>query len=359
MDRMQGSDARERSAATKVVTLYYEHNPICRQFFLSILESKLIDLRDGHLQPFAGAQLLLCLVKAMETSLDDQEAVFHRILVKAVLPLITYRYLNELLGPMAAVLLKFMGKSPQFGIPVLYALQRNWPLSTRAGSTARLAVAVFCGLDPQAARSLASPFLDFLAACLASPDTTVVAAALGIFERPNGREVVLVNAGEAIAKLYHRMSEILEQQWRYKLKEKVLACIDALAKANPEFFNAFVAREPPGEVRRPFPRREWKGITDLAAACNGAAVTATPMPDPADHAGITKIVSAGTHAQACGSPRQRGKSPPPAPGRPLLLLPASQTLSLRARSRSRILVGLPQPAEIPELAAPGAEREVW
>jgi hypothetical protein len=350
MERTQGSDPRERSAAAKVLSLYYERNPLVRQFVLAGLEAKLIDVRDGHLQPFAGPPLLLCLLKAMECSLDTHEATFRRMVQNAVIPFFTYRYLSELLAPIAGICLKLMEKAPQFGVEVLYALQRNWPLSTRAASTARLAIALFCGLHPQYSRLLVSSFLDFLAACLRSTDSSVVIAALGIFERPNGREFLLTNATEAISRLYAPLCEVRSQIWINKSEEKAQACIDALAQADAAFFAEFTAREAPDLVSRCFPLRQWQSVADVAAACNGGIVPSCPqasaLPPDKVEATIPKIVTRAVREQM-GRLTERKRSPPTRFTRPQPLAPMTLFVALtRIRTpRSRTLCDLPQPAE--------------
>jgi hypothetical protein len=298
MDRTQAGDARERAAAAKLLALYYERDAGARAALLAGLEAKLIDVRDGQLHPFAAPPLLLCLFKAMEVSLDADEPRFRRVMGSAVLPLLTFRYLSESLQSICAIFLKFMGRCPPFGLDALRALQRNWPLSTRAGATARLAIAVFCGLDPQYARVLAPSFLDFLAACLASPDAAVVTAVLGMFERASARELILARGAEAIAKLYDPLRHLVGRYWLHKSDEKLLACMDTLAKADPAFFEAFVARDPrAAPPRRSFPLPQWETIADLAGARDGEVrsrflAKAAAVPTDGAFGGVAKIVDA-------------------------------------------------------------------
>jgi hypothetical protein len=359
MDRTQGSDNRERSAAARILSLSYEHIPEIRDMFLLCLEGKLIDLRDDHLQPFAGPQLLLCLLKAMEVSLGSSKEVFYRLLRTAVVPLIGYRYLEILLSPIGAVFLKFMASCPEFGVEALCALQSNWPLSTRAASTARLAIGIFCGLNAQYSQLLGPSFLEFLAACLTSSDSLVVTAALGMSEMPAGHAFLMVNAADAITKLYPALHLLLGKVWLPTLRDKVLACIDTLEKANTAFFEAFTAREVDEPPPRPFPLPRWRNVAVLAAGRDGSAVPkgfleqALSMPE--EHGGISKIVSTAVRDKMSGAKVRR--SAPVTPGRQSPFLPTPQFATPMRARLSRTLSSLPPPLPTMPLGR-GLERDV-
>jgi hypothetical protein len=73
MVRAQSSDMRERVGLTAILIAYYETHPVIRGDFLSVIESKLGDVREGVLTPFAASPLLVCLAQGMELGFEGHE----------------------------------------------------------------------------------------------------------------------------------------------------------------------------------------------------------------------------------------------------------------------------------------------
>jgi hypothetical protein len=262
MGRTQAGDVRERSAVSSVLVECYRVVESVRHDFLSAIESRLVDLRVGHITPFAGAPLLTVLAQAMDVDLSARVESFRRVIVNSVLPLFVYRYL-----PVAAIVpvfLKFLGTCQQFGLVILSVLQRNWPLSTRAASCARVGIAVFCAIDHGITVAHASQFFDFLAAAVSSIDSGLTAAVLGIFEHPPGIELVRKNVVDAILKLYGPLAAVRDRHWHFKLREKAAAALEILAGFDQRLFGHVAGLQPEhGSWHVPTSAVKWQAIADM------------------------------------------------------------------------------------------------
>jgi hypothetical protein len=109
---------------------------------------------------------------------------------------------------------------PQFGFQILSAIQRSWPRTTKAASSARLAIAVFCALDQPMVIPHAAQFFEFLSFALRSLDSALVMAVLELFDRPDDLNLVRANAVDAILKLCPSLLGINSEHWYPKLKRR-------------------------------------------------------------------------------------------------------------------------------------------
>jgi hypothetical protein len=260
---------RERRAVAFLLMSYYEVNFDGRFDFLFAIESQLVDLRDGTVLPFAAAPLLTCLARAMELSLAGQEDEFRRILINAVLPLVWWPHLEIAFTEIVSVFTRFIASSPDFALEVLIALQKKWPYSTREETSARMAIAIFCVMERSVSDPLAPSFFHFMASGLRSPDSLLVHALLGIFERPDGVEVIRAYAGHAIAYLYAPLRDIRDRHWWNKLHAVAELGLSVIASVDPDAFE-LAAASPPGEAADSptidfFPLTKWQAVINLAA----------------------------------------------------------------------------------------------
>jgi hypothetical protein len=306
MERTQSADARERAASSEFLAVYYEQRPPLRGEFLATLGSVLIDVRDGHVLPSAAAPLLTCVARAIEVGFDGKAFEFRQLITTAALPLANSRFLPAFVSELCAVFTQFMARCPLFGVDILFAVQRNWPLSTRAAATARLVIAVFCVLDAQYADPLVPSFFAFLADCLLSSESMLVTAALEIFDRPDGIELIALYAGDAIAKLYRPLLEVQRQAWQYKSSEKVRLCLEALERVSPELFLEISKQRLDTLSGRAFPQEQWNSVVAMVAGDERPAEMALSARGTRGVAQIARVVTMEDRSQAVlGRGKQR------------------------------------------------------
>jgi hypothetical protein len=271
MSRAQAGDPRERTEVALLLGSFFESNSSLRSDFLRLLENRLREVRLGFVVPFAGAPLLAMLARLCDTHFQDRYAELSRIVTGTVVTFVSYRYLSLVVSSITSLFTSFVSRSPGHGPRFMAAAYRALAPSSRAGSSVRLIVGIYCALDQRAAAAGAPHFFRFLADGLRSTNYHIVAGVLAMFDQPEGLRAACDHADIAAPLIYPSLVEVRDGHWYAKLREKAAAVVDVLASADVKFGRAGgdrLAVTDTGEAAL----GKWRAVIAVAAQRGGVRV---------------------------------------------------------------------------------------
>jgi hypothetical protein len=125
-------DVNERMALAAVMTQWVDTHPLDRTKFTAAVQRQLIFMRDAPLPPYCGTPLLLVSRHLWSHAVFGNPREFLQFMATAIVPLLGFDYMNFFYPVMRDLIVDVVVQCPAFGIGVLAAIQRYWPVSRGA-----------------------------------------------------------------------------------------------------------------------------------------------------------------------------------------------------------------------------------
>jgi hypothetical protein len=226
----EAPDVRERLAIGDALKMLFDSKTDTSLEFIRSLRDKLVSVREQRMLPWAAHPLLACARHIIRTTGREYRMPIGNLLMQGIVPLIGIPFLSAIYVDVKVSIVEAVGDLPEYKMPILHEMQCLWPISglPRTKCIVDLLMTLVMELEKGQFKTIAEPFLAFLAHHITSENMMFCSTILDHLSREDGRQFLKANVHMIQEKCLDALLETAERHWFMEARAKAHSLIKVI-----------------------------------------------------------------------------------------------------------------------------------